>query len=117
MTNATCRSAFRVLEDDFEAATARLRDAVESVASEPSDVVEELNDLIDEILEGSEKGRLIVIERAALEALRVAPSDVSGEFESAFENFAWGMRRALREFKQALTRETAERAQPVGASP
>ena len=121
--DAATKSALRTLVDELENATARCRAAVESAASEPSDIVEEFNNLVDEILEDSEKAPkagFLIVSVEAIEAMRFESGDVDGEIESAFENFAWETRKALREFKEALTRETADSAscaQPVGANP
>jgi hypothetical protein len=123
MTNDQLRKALRALVDELENATARCKAEVKTIGSDPSDIVEELNDLVDEILEDSEKAPkagFLVVSVEAIEALRFESGDGDGEIESAFENFAWETRKALREFKEAALRETAERAscaQQMGATP
>ena len=113
MTDDQLRKALRALADELENATARCKAEVESIGSDPGDIVEELNNLVDEILEDSEKAPkagFLIVSVEAIEALRLESGDVDGEIESGFENFAWETRKALREFKEALTRQTADRA-------
>jgi hypothetical protein len=114
MTDATFKAAFRALVDELENATARCKAKVEGEAFDPADLVEELTDLVDELLESEKapnKPGFLVVSTEALEALRDAIDDVSGgEVESTFQDFSWEMRKALREFTEALTRLTTRRA-------
>ena len=105
MSDPTPKNALRALVDELENATARCKAEVESVASDPGDIVEEINDLVDEVLEDSEKAPkvgFLIVSVEAIEALRFESSDVDGEIEAAFENFAWETRKLIREFKEAV---------------
>ena len=107
MSDTTLENALAFFGEDLEAARDIFMAAVESVASGPGD---EIDDLVDDILEDSEAvpgTGLLLVEREALEALRDGPYDVSGDLEAALENFNWALRKALRELKKALSRETA----------
>jgi hypothetical protein len=109
MTDAF-RSAFAFFVDDLEAALGIFIDEAESVASGPIGDIDELESLIDEILEDAEAGPRdgsIVVERAAIAALRISSSDPSDDLQDALESLNWKFRKALREFKEALVRETA----------
>jgi hypothetical protein len=112
VSDATLKGALRALVDELENATARCKAEVESAVSDPVDVLDELTDLVDEILEVGEKAPkagFVVVSIEALEALRAAISDVSGgDVEGPFEDLAWEIRKALREFKEAALRETVE---------
>jgi hypothetical protein len=113
MTDATLKSAIRALVDELENAAARCKARVEGEVFDPDDFAEELNDLVSEILEDSEKAPnkagFLIVSVEALEALRGVINDVSGgEVETAFENFAWETRQAFGEFKQAVMRTEAE---------
>jgi hypothetical protein len=113
MSDVTLKTALRELVDELEYATARCKARVESEVFDPDDFAEELNDLVSEILEDSEKapdrGGFLIVGREALEALRIAISDLSGgDVQGAFESLAWETRKAFGEFKQALAREPAE---------
>jgi hypothetical protein len=106
MIDGTFRAVLRAFEDEFENATARCKAEVESEVFDPDALVVELTDIVDVLLEDAEPGPkdgFIVIERTAIEALRVAISDMSGgDVEQPFRDFTWEMRKALREFKEAL---------------
>ncbi len=106
MTGATLRSALTFFVDDIEAACDVFAAEAESLVSRPND---EIDDLIDEILEDAEestKDGFIVVERESIEALRTASYDASGDLHDARESFSWKFRKALRELKEALVRET-----------
>jgi hypothetical protein len=107
MKNSTLKNAIIFLETDIE----NLRDtfvaAVESAVSGPTD---EIDNGIDAILEDSKEvpgTDLLLVSREALEALRGSPDDVSDDLKDAVENLNWLLRKAIAEFKQAFTRETA----------
>jgi RecJ-like exonuclease len=105
------KSAFAFFVDDIENATARLKVEVESLTYESTGDISELETLIDEILEDSEKAPkagYLIVSVEALEALRVETCDVSDELGGAFADFAWEMRKALREFKETLVRACRE---------
>lgn len=111
MTNDQLKKALRALVDELENAAARCKAEVESIVSDPGDIVDDLNNLVDEILEDSEKAPkagFLVVSAEAIEELRFASGDVNGEIESVFENFGWETRKALREFKEALSRDPGE---------
>jgi hypothetical protein len=111
MIDTTLKAAFRVLVDELENATARCKSEVESEVFDPDHFVDEVTDLVDEILESEEapqqEGSLLVSVET-LKALRVAVNDVTGgDVEHAFRDFAWEMRKAFREFTEALTMRRA----------
>jgi hypothetical protein len=110
MTHATFKTAFAFLRDDLDAALAVFVAEAESIANWPVVDIDELDSSIDAILEESEeasKEGFLVVERATIAALRIASSDPSDEIHDALESLNWKFRKALREFKEALTRETA----------
>ena len=110
MVDASFKSALAFFVDDIEAALGIFIDEAESVVSGLGDEIDELESLIDEILEDAEAGPrdgFIVVERAAIAALRISSSDPSDDLQNARESFNWKFRKALREFKEALVRETA----------
>ena len=101
MTPATALALF---EEAFDIARAKLEVEVDDAVGDPTGEADHLDFLIDEILEDAEPGPkagCIVVERAAIEALRIAPCD-SGD---VFQDFDWEMRRALNALKAALVRE------------
>jgi hypothetical protein len=110
MIDATFKTAFRALVDELENATARCKARVESDAFDPDDFVEELSDLVDEILESEKapKAGFLIVSVEALEALRGVINDLSGgDVERPFRDPEWEMRKAFREFREALTCEIA----------
>ena len=115
------RNALAVLAEDLGRARDILLAEVDGIASEPIGDIDELESLIDEILEEGEeapKAGFIVVEQAAITALRISSGDPSGEIEDAFREYDWLVRRAFREFREALSRtaEGASRPEQVGAS-
>jgi hypothetical protein len=119
VTDVRLASLFRALADELENATARCKAEVESAAFDPDDLVEELSDLVDEIFESEKapKAGFLIVSVEALEALSVAIHDVSvGDVESAFKDLAWETRKALREFKEALSRDPNSCTRSAGAT-
>jgi hypothetical protein len=104
--NATLKDALALFRDDIEAARDVFVAAAESAASGSGD---EIDDAVDDLLEGAEgsaKAGFVIVEREAIEALRSTPYDASDDIEDALKDFNWAFQRALRELKQALVRET-----------
>lgn len=109
MTDAL-KNALAVFLEDIQRARDILLAEVDAIASEPIADIDDLESQIDEILEDGEKGpkdgSLIVVERAAIAALRISSPDPSGDIEDAFHDFDWLIKQAIRHFKEALSRET-----------
>jgi hypothetical protein len=106
MSDTTFKSALRELQEDLEAARDIFVAAIASVASGPSD---EIDDAVDDLLEGAEesaKAGFVIVSIETIEALRSTPYDASDDIEDALKDFNWAFQRALRELKQALVRET-----------
>jgi hypothetical protein len=105
--NATLKDALALFRDDLEAARDIFIAEAEGAASGSGN---EIDDAIDDLLEGAEesaKDGFVIVEREAIEALRSTPYDASDDLENAGENFSRAFQKALRELKAALAREMA----------
>jgi hypothetical protein len=112
MSDAAFKNALRELVDESENAIARCKARCEGEVFDPDDLVDEISEIIDQILESEKAPQqedFLLVSVESLTALRVALSDLSGgDIERPFRDLDWEMRKALREFKEALVRETVE---------
>ena len=108
--------------DELENAAARCKAEVETIVSDPGDIVDELNDLVDEILEGGEKARkagFLVVSAEAIEELRFAIRRRERRDRERFRKLPVGTPRRSANSKRR-SRDTGERnscTQQAGATP
>jgi hypothetical protein len=112
MTDAAHRQAIITFENDLERAIADLEVAVAGIVSD----VDVDNILVDgdgdpdDILVESSDGVIHLANMSGLGDLLSRLVGAPEEIASAFKNYDWAVRRALKTLQQALTREMAEGA-------
>ena len=95
-------TALRMLEDDLETAQDILKSSVERAA----DRLEAFEHILD-FEEDPEGDKCLNVDLSSIESARDLHVDVGEAIAKAFEDFSWEIRRAWRDFKQAIARETA----------
>ena len=100
---ATLAIALSDFAEDIERARDLLVIAIERAASRPDYFIDDLEDAED----AEDDADSVTVEKCAIADLREAYDDVTGAITHAFASFDWEVARALRAFKQAITRQSA----------
>ena len=95
-------NALRMLEDDLEIAQDILKSSVERAA----DRLEAFEHILD-FVEDAEDDKCVNVDKSSIESVRELHANVGEAIADAFEDFSWEIRKAWRDFKQAIARETA----------
>ena len=100
---AGAQHTFRELENDIETANAILKAAIE-------DVVEGLDcaySLFENCEQNPKNADRISISLRSLEVLKRKQEEAEAAIAAVFKDHGWELRRAMRAFKEAITRGTA----------